>query len=199
MKPIVLVLMVAATLLTGKSMAQLRALPITVPNKIYELERYSVLAPQGRDWFELKLDRHNVFFGKRIKSRTHAFIATAMSVQITEKFEKPEEFRDYLSKAPLEPSDKRSTLIENRAELDESIGRFCVRIHTRAVDRGAVYAKGRPMLLETFGVSCLHPADPGLAISISFSERGHPAETSAELRAQGENFVRSLKFTGVNP
>lgn len=191
--------MLAATLLSGNSVAQLRALPIAVPNMIYELEGYSVLAPQGKDWFELKRDRHNVVFGKKIKSRTHAFIATAMSVQITEKFDKPEEFHDYVSKTPLEPGDKRTKLIENRVELDQSFGRFCVRIHTRAEDRGAVYAKGKPLLLETFGVSCLHPADPGLAVSVSYSERGHLAETSAELRAQGESFVRSLKFTGIKP
>lgn len=191
--------MLAATLLSGNSVAQLRALPIAVPNMIYELEGYSVLAPQSKDWFELKRDRHNVVFGKKIKSRTHAFIATAMSVQITEKFDKPEEFRDYVSKTPLEPGDKRTKLIENRVELDQSFGRFCVRIHTRAEDRGAVYAKGKPLLLETFGVSCLHPADPGLAVSVSYSERGHLAETSAELRVQGESFVRSLKFTGIKP
>lgn len=191
--------MLAATLLSGDSVAQLRALPIAVPDMIYELEGYSVLAPQGKDWFELKRDRHNVVFGKKIKSRTHAFIATAMSVQITEKFDKPEEFRDYVSKTPLEPGDKRTKLIENRVELDQSFSRFCVRIHTRAEDRGAVYAKGKPLLLETFGVSCLHPADPGLAVSVSYSERGHLAETSAELRAQGESFVRSLKFTGIKP
>lgn len=191
--------MLAATLLSGNSVAQLRALPIAVPNMIYELEGYSVLAPQGKDWFELKRDRHNVVFGKKIKSRTHAFIATAMSVQITEKFDKPEEFRDYVSKTPLEPGDKRTKLIENRVELDQSFSRFCVRTHTRAEDRGAVYAKGKPLLLETFGVSCLHPADPGLAVSVSYSERGHLAETSAELRAQGESFVRSLKFTGIKP
>ncbi len=192
-------LVLASAMLAGAAQAQLRAVPITVPDLLYELDGYSVLAPQGIGWFELKRDKQTVLFGKKIASRTHAVIATAMSTQITEKFEQPEDFLEYMSRMPFEADARRNRMIENRLELDASIGRFCVRLYARAIDRGAVNAEGRPLLLETYGVSCLHPADPTLVVSVSYSERGLLAETNAELRAQGESFVGSLKFTALKP
>jgi hypothetical protein len=195
MKRFFLPLVPALALFAGDVGAQLHAIPLTGPDVVYAMEGYSVLAPPGKNWFELKRDGRNVYFGKKIASRTHAFIATAMSGLITEKFEKPEEFRDYVSRMLPLRGDERHTVIENLVELDQAAGRFCVRHHTKAEDRDALYARGKMLLAETIGVSCLHPDSPGLSISVSYTERGYPQEASAALRAEGESFVRSLRFT----
>ena len=194
-----LLLLLAVALAATAARAQLRAIPITAPDTIYEFDGYSVTAPPGKDWFELKRDRHNVFFGKKIASRTHAFIATALSTTIIEQFQSPEHFREYVSKGALDDDSRRGRLLENRVELDASVGPFCVRFYTKALDRGAVSAKGHALPLETYGVSCLHPADPGVVVSVSFSERGMLAEASPALRAEGERFVSSLRFTTLAP
>lgn len=187
--------MLATALLACDAGAQLHAIPIPEPGVVYEMEGYSVISPRGKNWFELKRDGRNVYFGKKIASRTHAFIATAMSGLIAEKFEKPEEFRDYVSRMLPLRGDERHTVIENLVELDQAAGRFCVRHRTKAEDRDALYARGKTLLAETTGVSCLHPNSPGLSISVSYTERGYPQEASAALQAEGESFVRSLKFT----
>jgi hypothetical protein len=191
--------MLALAMIAGNACAQLRATPVTASGVAYELEGYSVLPPQGTDWFELKRDPQTVFFGKKIASRTHAFIATAMSALIADKFENPEAFRDYVRRNLPLRGDERHTVIENRVELDDRLGRFCVRHYTKAEDRDAPYAQGKTLMAETFGVSCLHPDNANLNISVSYTERGTPAETSSELRAEGESFVRSLKFTPYRP
>lgn len=196
---IILVLLITAGPLAGNAGAQLRAMPIAAPDAVYNLEGYSVAPPPGNNWFELRRDKYNVYFGKRIESPTHSFIATAMSAQIAEKFEKPEKFRDHISKMLPVRGDARHTVIESRVETDETLGRFCVRHYIKEEDRGAPSARGTALRVETFGVSCLHPDDPGLTISVSYTERGIPAETSAELRGEGEGFVRSLKFTPHRP
>jgi hypothetical protein len=184
-------------LVAAEAGAQLRAVPITVPDTVYEFDGYSVVSPPGKDWFELQRDRNNALFGKKIASRTHAFIATAQSTPIAEKFQSPEQFLEYVSKAALEPDDKRNRLIENRVELDPAVGRYCVRFYTKALDRGALSARGFPLVLETYGVSCVHPGDPGLVVNVSYSERGQLAEDSPELLAEGARFVESLKFTDI--
>ncbi len=186
-------------LLAGEAGAQLYATPITMATTTYELAGYSVDAPRGGDWFELKRDRNEVLFGKRIASRTHAFIATAIAAPVAETFERPEQFRDFIGKTPLEPEDQRSRVLESRVELDDSLGVYCVRLYIKSLDRDAVYARGDPLVIETFGVSCLHPADPSLAVSVSYSERATAEESSTVLRAEGETFVRSLKFTALSP
>lgn len=199
MTRLVLPWIVALGMAAGNACAQMRAAPITAPGVAYELKGYSVLPPQGKDWFELRRDPQAVFFGKKIASRTHAFIATAMSAPITDKFDTPEQFRDYIGRVlPLRGAG-RHRVTENRVEVDDRLGRFCVKYHVKSEDRDAPYAKGKTLLAETFGITCLHPENANLNINVSYTERGNPAETSAELRAEGESFVRSLKFTPHQP
>ena len=91
--------MLVLVIFAGNAHAQLRAVPVTGPGVAYELKGYSILSPRGKDWFELKRDPQTVFFGKKVASRTHAFVATAMSALITDKFETPEAFLDYIATA----------------------------------------------------------------------------------------------------
>ena len=153
MSKIFLFLLLAMELAANNADAQLRAVPLAGAGVTYGMERYSVLSPQGKDWFELKRDKQNVYFGKKIASRTHSFIATAMSTSIAEKFSSPGEFRDYVSRMLTLRGDERHTVIENRAEADNTLGRFCVKYYTKAEDRDALYAKGKTLLTETFCVS----------------------------------------------
>ena len=174
--------------------AQLHAKPVTAFQAIYEMDGYSVQPPPGKNWFELKRDKEYVYFGRKLPSRTHSFIAIALSAALREEFKKPEEFRDFVSKMLAAAGDARNPVVESRAELDDTLGRYCVRHYTRAEDREAIYAEGRVLLVETVGVSCLHPDNSGLTIDVSYTQRGYPQEIGAELRSEGESFVRSLKF-----
>lgn len=187
-------LLLAMAEFAGNAGAQLYAKPVTAPEVIYEMDGYSILPPPGKNWFELERDRKYAYFGKKLESRTHSFIAIALSVPMREKFEKPEEFRDYVSKMLALAGDERNSVLESWAELDEPAERFCVKYSMKAEDRKAVYAGGRSLLVETIGMSCLHPDNRGLSVDVSYTQRGYPAETNTELRAEGESFVRSLKF-----
>ena len=186
--------LLSIAMIGGEAVAQLYAKPVTAPGTPYEMDGYRVLPPPGKDWFEQKREKPYVYFGKRLPSRTHSFIAIALSVTIDDKFEKPEEFLDYVSRMLAVTRDERNAVIESRVELNDAVGRFCVRYYTRTEDRDAVYAKGKVLLVETFGVNCLHPERRDLVVDVSYTERGNAAEASAELRAEGESFVRSLKF-----
>jgi hypothetical protein len=178
----------------GNADAQLHAKPVVAFESAYELDGYSVQPPSGKNWFELRRDRGYVYFGKKLASRTHSFIAIALSAALRDKFEQPEEFREYVIKMLSVAGDARNTVVENRAELDDTLGRYCVRYYIKAEDRDAIYANGRVLLAETVGVSCLHPDDRGLTVDVSYTQRGYPQEIGAELRSEGESFVRSLKF-----
>jgi len=174
--------------------AQLHAKPLAASETVYEMDGYSVQPPVAKNWFELKRDKAYVYFGKKLASRTHSFIATALSATLRENFEKPEEFLDYVFKVLSVAGDERNKVVESRVELDAALGRFCVRHYTRAEDRDAVYAKGRVLLAETVGVSCLHPDNRRLTVDVSYTQRGFPQEIGAELQSEGESFLRSLKF-----
>ena len=187
-------LLLALAVFVVDARAQRYAKPVTAPDSVYVMDGYTVLPPPGKNWFELERDKRYAYFGKKLDSRTHSFIAIALSARMREKFDKPEDFRDYVSQMLALGTDERNAVIEIRAEPDGSPEQYCIRYSTKAEDRKALFAGGRALLVETVGVSCLHPDNRALSVDISYTERGYPAETSAELRAEGESFVRSLKF-----
>ncbi len=193
---ILLVALVLSVLIAPGANAQLYATPITAPNKPYQLDGYEITAPQGPGWFEMRRDRHFIYFGKRLSSPTHSFIAIALLAPVDEPFETVESFRDHVVKQLAgNPGDMRSKVNVTAIEVDTTAGPFCVRYQTRTEDRGATNAKGKTLFAETFGLSCLHANRKNPAIDLSYTERGLPGETGTLLRDEGENFIRSLKFT----
>ncbi len=186
---------VTAVTVTGAN-AQLYATPVTNREQPYQLNGYSVLPPPGSGWFEMKKDRDFVYFGKRLSSPTHSFIAIALSAPVGESFASAEMFHEHVARQLAENSgDARSRVSVAAVALDAEAGPFCVRYRTTADDSGAANARGRTLLVETVGLSCLHTARPDLAVDISYTERGLPGETGTRLRDEGESFIRSLKFT----
>ena len=184
----------ALMMIAGKAGAQAYAVP-TDATRIYELEGYSVLPPPGKNWFEMERDKQQVLFGKKIESRTHSFVATATSGLIGEKFENREQFQAYVNQMRVSDlGSDRYKVVEFSSDFDPAFPAWCVRYRSKTQDRGAPFALGRTLLLEHFGVACLHPTIADLIVDVGYSERGRPAETSAELRAEGESFMRSLKF-----
>jgi hypothetical protein len=175
--------------------AQLYATPITDPDKLYQMDGYSVAPPRGQGWFEMKRDRDHLYFGKRLSSPTHSLIAVALSAPTADAIDNVDAFRDFILQQLTEnPTDPRNKILTATAEVDPAAGPFCVRYQTRSEDRGASNAGGKTLLAETFGVSCIHPEKKTLAIDVGYTERGLPGETGTALRDEGENFLRSLKF-----
>ena len=189
----------ALGLACANAAAQLYATPITNPAAVYDFDGYSVQAPQGRYWFEMQRNREQALFGKKLDSRTHAFNATATSGQVREKFTSREQFREYIDRISSAADGTARKVVAYDSEFDLSLPAWCVKYHLRSEDRGAPYARGRALLQEDFGIACLHPASPDLIVDVGFSERGRPDEMSPALRSEGENFMRSLRFTPRRP
>jgi hypothetical protein len=134
-------------------------------------------------------------FGKKIESPTHSFVATATSGLISEKFETLEQFREYVDKMRTANADAaRYRVIEFDSAVDDKFSAWCVRYRLKRTDRGAVQSRNQTLVLEDYGVSCLHPEKKELVVDVGYSERGRTAELSAEIRKEGEYFIRNLQF-----
>jgi hypothetical protein len=188
-----------AVLLTGETAAQMHAVPITATTKAYAMEGYRVLPPPGKNWFEMQRNRELALFGKRLDSPTHSFGATATSGLIDDKFETREKFQDYVNKLRTAELDaKRFRVIEFESAVDDTFPAWCVRYRLKHTDRDAALARNRTLLAEDIGITCLHPDKKNLIVDVGYSERGRSAELgaelSAELRKEGERFMRGLEF-----
>ena len=193
---IALAVLSGAVLFAGAVRAQLHATPVAKAATPYLQDGYRVLPPPGKNWFEMQRDRQQALFGKKIDSPTHSFVATATSGLIGEKFETREQFQEYVNKMRTTELDTaRYRVIEFDSSVENSFEAWCVRYRFKRADRDAVLSRNRTLLLEDFGVACLHPAKRELVVDIGYSERGRSAELSADLRLEGETFIRSLEFT----
>lgn len=187
--------MMLCELFSFDASAQLYARPVANPPGIYKMDGYEFTAPPGSGWFELKREKHYVYFGKRLSSPTHSFIAVVLAAPMEDAFETVEAFRDNVARQlGANHGDARSKITGISVETETSSGPYCVRYRTQTEDRGAANARGRPLTAETFGLSCIHPSDKTLAIDLSYTERGLPTETGTLLRDEGEAFIRSLRF-----
>jgi hypothetical protein len=188
--------MLPAFLLASLANAQLHAVPITDATPDYVLEGYRVVPPPGNNWFEMHRDKQQALFGKKIESPTHSFVATATSTRITEAFETREQFQDYVNKMrTADPEEKRYREIEFDSAPDETFAAWCVRYRFKRADRGTVPSRPQTLVLEDIGVTCLHPEKKQIVVDVGYTERGRAAELSADLRKEGEHFIRSLQFT----
>jgi hypothetical protein len=161
---------------------------------------YSIFPPPGSNWQVLQKEQNNIVFTKDLKSKTHTFVANVFAVPLTIGFETPEDFLNFIKKskdANIEP--RRFRMLENEVVLDDAYGPYCVRYHQKAVDRGALSSGKAPyLILDTYGYACIHPDTPELAVDIGYSERFAPGESNAELREEGQQFIRGLKFTPLD-
>jgi len=185
----------AACAFAIEAVAQLYATPLNDATPPYELNGYSVEPPRGAGWFEMQRDRQHALFGKKLPAPTHAVVATATAAQLGEPFANQRELLDYVNRMRGAQGDAaRYRMGEFTAEPDASFGAWCVRYYAKSEDRGAPNARGRALLLEHFGITCVHPVRQDLVIDVGYSERGRPGGIDATLRNEGENFMRSLKF-----
>ena len=148
--------MLSIALFAGEVGAQLHAVPITDPGKVYLLDGYRVQPPPGKSWFEMQRDRQQVLFGKKIDSPTHSFVATATSGLVDEKFATREQFQEYVNKMRTAEVDaKRFKVIEFDSAVDNNYAAWCIRYRFKRADRDAVLSRNRTLLMEDFGVACL--------------------------------------------
>lgn len=192
----------AWTFLTIHAMAASVPTAVTDSGTRLEFRGYSVLPPPGNDWFVFEQDRGHILFFKKLESEfvTHTFGALVATSPVSVRFKNPDEFLAYAKKEDeRDSSSKRHRVLLSEATSDDGIGsRYCVRYFKKAEDHG-VSIPGVPyLMMEIYGYVCLHPELPGLLININYSERYKPDEGSPALRAEGEKFIKSFKFTSLD-
>jgi len=144
--------------------------------------------PQGQEWHVLKKGGDDPFYGKKLESNDHTFIASVQLRNITIKFKSPEEFLTFVKDSRVQDTSKNKfTIINYEESLDQSRSDYCTKYVMKAEEAG----KG---ILESKGYTCLHPHYPKLGVTIQYSERTKGPAVSDQVRSEGERFINSLEF-----
>lgn len=180
-----------------------KLIPITDSQQRLEFQRFSILPPQGPDWFNdmgslpagLEYRSAKIWFVKipSTASKTHTIFAMARSGSVEEKVENREEYLRKLGKIMF-VSTERNQLVNSKTSLDQSLKTDCLRYDLEFEDRGVPGHEGSPFLMDTHGYLCLHPNLPNYVVEVSYSQRRLPSEPPIRLESEAEPYLHSLVF-----
>jgi hypothetical protein len=161
---------------------------------------FSILPPEGKNWYIMQENQDAVAFGKKMASRTHTFTTAVLIAQINPSWKNPEEFLAFVKKGKIEDTDpQRFKIITDEYLVTTKFGKYSVEYHMKAEDRGAYRSEGAPFLIiDIYGYCCIHPQKADMYYDIQYSERGRSGESDPSLKDIGDEFINNFQFEMVS-
>jgi len=89
--------------------------------------------------------------------------------------------------------DKRFKVLVEDVQVEPSPERKCARYRQQARDKGAIGDDGKAQIIDLYGLACLHPADEGIVLTVSFSERGSAGSAHPRLAEEAARFFQGMR------
>jgi len=192
-------LLVAVTLYSaaGGCAVQQPSGEITDLQQRFEFQEFSILPPQGPDWFvrmppkaELQ-DLRIAFF--KTTSVTHTFVAFVRAGSAGVGVENKEKYLRRLGQNVIENRENVKAVNSNMS-LEQSLKADCLRYDIVSEVREVPLYEDHLFLLHDHGYFCLHPTIPKYVVSVEYGERHLASEQPIPLESEFEPFLRSLVF-----
>lgn len=155
----------------------------------------SVERPAGSGWALVRRTDTELVFIRPAEKNRNSRVAISSSKVPEKRTRSAEELaanvREDLEK---NASDKRFEVLSEDVKPDPAADRKCVRYHQRARDLGARSPDGKAQIINLHGLACLHPADEGIVMATTLSERGAMESDAAVMAGEAARF-----FAGVRP
>ena len=171
---------------------------ITDLQQRFEFQEFSILPPQGTDWFVRNPPKGpesqdlRITFFKSI-SITHTFVAFARAGSIGEGFENKEKSLRRLGEI-AQNKGKDVKVVKSNVALDQSLKADCLRYDIVSEVREVPQYEDHLFLLHDHGYICLHPTIPKYVVNVEYSERHLASEQPIQLESEREPYLRSLVF-----
>lgn len=158
---------------------------------------FSILAPQESGWQVKDGYRQKVSFFKKDAAARSSYVVLAYSVDHPLSFESEKEYEMLMGKLRLamEFRPKQNVFLEKKVSLAPDIGKFCLKSYSKMKDFGKK-GKGSDsyMLMENFGMICLHPDDKNQLVNFALTYRYPPGAKDQDIKAQAERILAGLKM-----
>jgi tetratricopeptide (TPR) repeat protein len=176
---------------------------IVSPQERINIEGVSLLPPQGEGWVFKKKHAGSIEFGKLGGTKDQSLVALSVLSKLTE-VESKEEFLALISKqrSRKQPDPRFENILNKEILSDEREG-FCMRFHTIYKDYGAknLSKKSDYLIVEDIGITCRHPYNKNIAVSIGFSQRTNPNNKIKNFELIANEFIKNamlVPFTKTN-
>lgn len=193
----VLMILLLIGFATGCATTNPNVTPVTDNKTRIEQRGYSILPPEGENWFSMKTAPGSVALAKKLEdSPAHTFTATVFATPFTVRFNSPEEFKEFVEKGQKADTDpNRFTTLEYNISLDDRFGAYTVRYHSKMEDRKAKVSPvdTQFLIMEITGYTFIHPDSPDLVLHVQYSDRYKKGEKDPSLDEIGEKFINNFK------
>ncbi len=177
---------------------------VTNPTERLEFQSFSILPPQGENWYVGRTDPRGITFFKKLMDRpvkatdvARSFFAAATAGETTYAKLTLPELRELVERSLTPVPGGRFRSVESQVIADNSLGAECIRYGTVQEERDNPRWPGFVLVMTVHGFQCLHPYASGLGVNLSYSERyvqGDQPVLSDALKQEVELFLRSVLF-----
>lgn len=158
---------------------------------------FSLLPPQESGWQVKDGSRRKISFFKKGSAPKSSYVVMAFSSEHSLSFESEEEFEMLMGKLRLsmEFRPKRNVFLEKKVSLARDIGKYCLKSYSKMKDFGK---RGKSsdtyLLMENFGLICLHPEDKTQLVNFAVSYRYPPGAKDQNIKAKADKLMSSLQL-----
>jgi hypothetical protein len=210
MKKFMLLLSVA--FLTSCASTQVVEEPVTNLNVRYEFDMFSVLPPQGENWFLLvsKERAHQalLMFGKQVKPgvplgtksfQPHTIRAGVTAVRADKEMDSPQEFQspqkflDFIKQSEQENTSGRFNIVQETYTPYKKLGDYCVLIDMQSEDTGVPSDPGKMYIFNGKKLYCYDKNIKVFAM-VSCSQRAPSKGSVINIDDECGQFIDSFKF-----
>lgn len=159
---------------------------------------FTFVPPPGNNWLEEFKD-DTVLYMKATSNKTNSFFASATEFHTKTPFPTANDFLNFVKSSRIpKTSSERFKNAQWQYKLDLNFAPFCVRYHEKYEDHGTKYLNKRKYLIvENFGLFCLHLENKEVGVNIYYSERYEEGYENLSLHKEGYEFINSLKFIPI--
>lgn len=180
--------------------------PVSEPGKRHEFEKFSILPPQGDNWFLVFSKEQSgktlLMFGKSlgdaplgIKSfQPHTVRAVVTAYEVgDEDVGSPEAFLAMTQQAEKANTTERFILLEDSYSLYKKVGEYCVLVKNHSEDHAVPEDPGKVYQFRYTSLLC-YDRDTQLMIDATCSQRAEKMDDMINLEDECGPFLDSLKF-----
>jgi len=192
-------IVILCTTLVITSCASLRPqMPeVQIPPERISQKGYSLVPLNEKGWLIAGRNAYQIALVKRGESPDETFAIQALPFRLP-TFKTHEEFVTIIKEGQAKDTDPQRFKIVKQEVTDYLMkGTDCVKSHMITEDHSAVKISGKSgkMLLEALTLTCAHPKDNNVGISIIYSQRYYPGQRDAAFVEKATRVLDQVELT----
>lgn len=172
----------------------------TPPERILQ-NGYSLVPPNEKGWLIVERNAYQLALAKRGNNPDETIAIQALPFRLP-RFKTEEEFIHFIQEGQAKDTGpQRFTILKHDVTPYPMQGTECAKSFMVTEDHAAVKRSSQPgnMLLEALILTCAHPSDQNVGISILFSHRHYPDQGDTAFVENAQLVLRSVEFSEPKP